>query len=104
MLFYLVLSPGDVALAGPLTASDQEEASNRLAAAAAAKRKSSFKNWLRSSHRKFTANRAGPTIKEADANASEAAPPTESSKFAGLSTNADLDNMKIKVSSGYFDS
>jgi hypothetical protein len=63
-------------------------------AAAAAKRKGSFKKWLRSSHRKFTsstsnANRMNGSFKEiANIN---------STKLT-LSSNTDLiENMKIKV-------
>jgi len=65
-------------------------------AAAAAKRKGSFKKWLRSSHRKFTSNttRGMVNIKENNTSLSS------NSKTLNLTSNADLiENLKIKVSS-----
>ncbi len=58
------------------------------AAAAAAKRKGSFKKWLRSSHRKLTSTTMSSTTGSRGTN----------QKLLQLSSNSDLDSMKIKVS------
>ena len=61
-------------------------------AAAAAKRKGSFKKWLRSSHRKFTSNSTRPPVAGSFKDNNHV-----NSKI--LSSNAELmENMKIKVS------
>ena len=58
----------------------------------AAKRKGSFKKWLRSSHRKFTSNasnnRNGGLIKENG---------SINAKLLNLTTNSDLETLKNKV-------
>lgn len=65
---------------------DNDE-SNKAEAAAAAKRKGSFKKWLRSSHRKFTSNsKSRSGLKD-------------NLKTNGVQkfSNSELDNLKIKV-------
>jgi hypothetical protein len=60
------------------------------AAAAAAKRKGSFKKWLRSSHRKFTSNSNNRGLKD-NLNSNG------TSKYLNLSTSSDLESLKNKV-------
>ncbi len=63
---------------------DESEDPNKAAFNAAAKRKGSFKKWLRSSHRKLTSNSAQ---RAAAANAKE---------LNGGQKLTDLENLKIK--------
>jgi hypothetical protein len=73
---------------------ENEDMNGRSAAAAvAAKRKGSFKKWLRSSHRKFTSTSNSRLLKDASntATASNTNGPNGAQKYS------DLDNMKIKV-------
>jgi len=71
---------------------------------AAAKRKGSFKKWLRSSHRKFTSNAAN--VRHGNGNLKENSMLNTSSngtsKYLNLTTSSDLETLKNKVRKDYF--
>ena len=69
----------------------------------AAKRKGSFKKWLRSSHRKFTSNattiRNGTSVSlKSENNNAVTSTLNGTSKYLNLTTSSDLENLKTKVS------
>jgi hypothetical protein len=75
--------------------SDQQDESANKTFAAAAKRKSSFKKWLRASHRKFTSSQSqsSTTTTSTNSRAKEINVPQK----LELSSKSDLENLKIKV-------
>ena len=67
----------------------------------AAKRKGSFKKWLRSTHRKFTSNSSNiRNVVGLKAENTTTVCPTSNgtSKYLNLTTNSDLECLKNKVS------
>ena len=82
----------------PSCENDENKSSGLInsSAAAAAKRKGSFKKWLRSSHRKFTSNSNTRSLIKDNTNAIN-----NQQKYLNLSTNSDIENLKIKVKNFY---
>ena len=78
------------------TGNDNENEKSSSAAAVAAKRKGSFKKWLRSSHRKFTSNSSSGRILKESSNNGSTLNSTTSTVNGASQKYSDLDNMKIK--------